>query len=124
MKSKKFLGLAEDKFWLLLTAQFLDANNIILKITNNDDERYCLGMYNVVLLLEPLYNSVISRETMLHFMKIFIYCLEFEFGDHYAEKNEKTIKNYVTPTEYFEKIKKNWNVDITAAIENINKKNK
>lgn len=121
MKEQKFLGLVEDKCWIPLTAQFIDASNIMINIANNDDKKYCIGMYNVMLLIEPMYSSVINFETLLHFLKIFIYCLEFEFGDPYA-KNEKIISSYVTPEQYFKKIKKNWNVDIDKKIKNINNK--
>lgn len=116
MKEQKFKGLSIEKCWIPLTATFIETNNMLQKLTNNDND-YCLGMKYILELIKPLYKNLIDDETLERFTWVFIYVLEFKYGNPYKKNTgSEKINKYISVYDYFDMIKKNWNTDISAEL--------
>lgn len=117
-KIEKFKGLSVEKVWLPLTQSCIEANNLLHYLTNNDRD-YCVGLKFIEEILKPMYN-VIDDATFDRFTSVFVYVLEFVYGDPYC-KSTKSFKRYVTSYDYFSEIMKNWNTDIDAELAKVDK---
>jgi len=124
MKRKNmFKNLSIDDFWLPLTQQIADNHNYAIKISNNDDEKYCKIMMVMSSLLMNTYGKYVD---LYRFNQVFIYIMEFIFGDPYKEsKPGDPLKNTIISTrEMFELIKKYWNVNINKELQRVKNGNK
>ena len=123
MNKKKFKGLCEDTFWLPLTQILIDASNTAMQMYDGDDLMYTKWMALQHDLLVPLYvdTKSIDINTFNRLFQIFIYVLEFVYGDPYSQENKK-FEHYITTQEYFDNIKKHWNDDIEAKVRQVEAK--
>lgn len=124
-KTKLFKGLSENAYWLPFIATLMDAHNRLMVITNNDDKKYCNGMMVIHDLLLPLYgdNKIIDTYTYNKVFQVFIYVIEFVYGNPYSNENKITSK-YAKPIDIFNNIKKHWNDDINKELLKVKNANK
>jgi len=116
-KQEKFQNLSVNNFWLPLTQQLIDNHNTAMKLSNNDDEKYCKCMMMMSSLLLPGYGRYID---LFRLNQVFIYIIEFILGNPY-EDSGKIIKTSITTFEMFNLIKKYWNVNINSELKKVNK---
>ena len=114
-KYEKFQNLSVNNFWLPLTQQLIDNHNTAMKLSNNNDEKYCKCMMMSSLLLSG-YGKYID---LFRLNQVFIYIIEFILGNPYEDPS-KTIKTSITTSEMFNLIKKYWNVNIDSELKKVN----
>jgi len=124
MKERKglFKGYSETACWLPLTQQVMDASNMAINMSGNDDYTYCaiLGLCHDMLLIPYVDAAKMPLDIYNRFFHVFVYVLEFVYGDPYSNKHE-VHKKYVTAEDYFNNIKKHWNTNITKELQKVDK---
>ena len=124
MKKELFKGFSVENFWLPFTATILNAHNTAMLLSKGEDKEYCKFIAFVHDLMMPLYvdRVKISLETYDKFFKIFVYVIEFVYGDPYSTAHELHNK-HINVEDLFRNIKKHWNDDINKALEKVQKHN-
>ena len=121
MRERKgiFKGYSESTCWIPLTQSVMEANNMAMLMTGGDDYNYCriFSFCHDMLLVPYVDNAKMPLYVFNRFFYVFIYVLEFVYGNPYSNEHEIN-KKYVTAEEYFSNIKKHWNDDIEKKLRN------
>ena len=116
-----FKGLSIESCWLPFTATLIDSSNMAMKMTGGDDTEYCKFMALTHDLLLSLYvdSKVMDLYTYNRMFEVFIYVFEFIYGDPYCKGYVN--KEFKGLEEFFNDIKKNWNVNIKNELQKVHK---
>ena len=106
------------------TTTILDAHNTAMLLSKGEDKDYCKFIAFVHDLMVPLYvdRVKIPLETYNKFFRIFIYVIEFVYGDPYSTTHE-WFNIHINVEDLFYNIKKHWNDDINKALKKVQKHN-
>lgn len=112
-----------ENAWLSLVGQIMNAHNYALLLSKNDDEKYVQCLLLMANMLKPLYVSknAFNEQVFFRAFQLFIYLYEFEYN---VLNNENGLsERYISISDCFNRIKKNWNVDIEKKIKKYSKLN-
>lgn len=124
---KTFRQKSIEKIWLPLTKTLIDANNVAMITSKNNDEEFVNHYYFLTSLLKPLYTKVMTEYELYRTAQLLIYIIEFNYGDPYAKSMnglENVINKEININKMFDMIKKYWDVDINKELKKIEKNKK
>lgn len=122
MKERKgtFKGFSIENCWLPLTDIVIKASNMAIHL---DDESYCkfIALQHDLLLRLYVDAGKMPVDIYNRFFYVFIYVLEFVYGDPYSSGN--TIHRHdISVYDVFVNIKKHWNDNISEKLAAASKK--
>lgn len=116
-KLKTFQGKDIKTYWLPLVQHMIDCHHLAYAKFPNNDEMYV--KYWATLMSKYYQWIMLSRLT-----GVFMYVLEFVYGDPYKEKGNEPQMIAVSTEEYFEQMVRHWNTDIAAEVNKAKSKTK